>query len=330
MPRMYFVVLKLLLILLLAGCASLPEKTDPPLQRSEYYSEHLIQNRYALPLFVRRWSPTTPPRANVVILHGTALHSGLYEPVALRLTAAGYRVYAFDMQSWGRSGGLGGAGYVTAFHDYADDLISFTNTLKQNWPGVPNFVMGESLGGTVALYTALKDHTLFDGVITSAAGYKPRPKLLGLRVPTFINAMGIGMTQMGAAVMPKMPILQGNMGIRIVVEDEAVEAQLLKDPYVAHGWLPAVYASSLLDASNYIESNLQHLNIPILLMHGERDMLVPTDSSQEIYDNVASTHKVLRIYDSPHTILLENARDQAVQDVIQFLDNSTRPQMAAQ
>ncbi|HVL01778.1 MAG TPA: alpha/beta fold hydrolase [Dongiaceae bacterium] len=330
MLRKRSVLLHCLFCLLLAGCASAPPKTDPPLERREGYSEHRIQNHQGLQLFVRRWDPAAAPKANVVILHGTALHSGLYEPVAQRLTAAGYRVYAYDMQGWGRSSGFGAAGFVTHFYDYADDLMVLLDTIKRNNPGVPNFVMGESLGGTVALYAALKDRTLCDGIITSAAGYKPNPKLLGVRAPGFVASMGLSMAQLGGAVLPEMPAVESDTGIRLVVEDDAVEEQLLQDPYVAHGWLPTAYASTLADAMDYIEPNLKELDKPILLLHGERDMLVPLSSSYEIYRTVASTEKDIRVYKSPHTVLLEGARDQAVDDVILFLDRNTAARVAAQ
>lgn len=329
MPRNHRALLSVLLSLFITACATVPEKTNPPLVRHDNYSEHRIYNHQGMQLFVRRWEPQTAPHANVVILHGTSLHSGLYEPVAQRLTAAGYRVYAYDMQGWGRSGGKGSAGYVGSFYDYADDLFVVINTLKQNYPGVPNFVMGESLGGAVALYAALKDQNLCDGIITSAAGYKPNPKLLGIRAPGFITSFGMTMAQLGASVTPSMPVVESDTGIRMVVEDEAVEDQLLQDPYVAHGWLPAIYASTLADATDFIEPNLSQLDKPILLLHGERDMLVPLSSSREIYNGVASTNKTLRVYDSPHTVLLESARDQAVGDVIEFLDKTTAQRVAA-
>ncbi len=56
-----------------------------------------------LRLFERSWSPNGEPRAVVAILHGGGEHSGRYGHVAERLTAAGYRVDAFDQRSHGRS-----------------------------------------------------------------------------------------------------------------------------------------------------------------------------------------------------------------------------------
>lgn len=331
MPRNYIAVLSVLFSLFLTACATVPEKTDPPLQRDGNYSEHRIYNNQGLRLFVRRWDPQqTTAKGNVVILHGTSLHGGLYEPVAKQLTAAGYRVYAYDMQGWGRSGGMGAAGFVGSFYDYADDLFVVMNTLKKNYPGVPNYVMGESLGGAVALYAALKDRTLCDGVITSAAGYKPNPELLGVRAPGFVTSVGLTLAQWGGGMAPEVPILESDAGIRLVVEDDAMQEKLLTDPYVAHGWLPAAYASTLVDASDFIEDNLGFFDRPILLLHGDRDVLVPLSSSREVFQKVNSSVKSLRVYDSPHTVLLERSSALAVHDIILFLNKLAPPQVVAQ
>lgn len=318
----------LLLSLLLTACATAPVSTDPPLVHTESYAEFRVVNHQGLQLFVRRWEPQGEPRANLVIVHGTALHGGLYRPVAEQLAAAGYRVYAYDMQGWGRSDGKGVPGYVKGFYDYADDLMLVMHNVRQNHPGVPNYVMGESLGGAVALYTALKDQTLCDGIITSAIGYKPNVKLLGLRAPGFINAGVMTLGEWTGELAPRLPLLESDAGIRMVLEDDATQAALLEDPHVAHGWLPAVYVSTLVDASDFIDAHLPEFDRPILLLHGTRDMLVPVESSREVYDRVASEQKSLRLYDSAHTVLLEPAASQSVADVVQFLDGITPPRVA--
>ncbi len=322
--------LGILLSLIITACATTPHTRPPALVQTETYSEEQFLNHQNLTLFARLWQPQGAAKGNIVILHGTALHSGVYEPVAKQLTAAGYRVYAYDMQGWGRSEGKGADGYIEHFDDYASDLYLVLQSLKKRYPDAPNYVMGESLGGAVALYAALRNEYLFDGVITSAVGYKPSIKFLGLRAPGFVNSMTMTMAQMGGTVLPTMPVAESDLGIRVTVEDDAVQEQLLADPYVSHGWLPGAYISTLQDATDYIKDNLTRFSRPILLLHGEQDMLVPLDSSREVFRSVASTQKSLRLYDSPHTILLEKASTQAVGDVITFLDQLSTPKVAAQ
>ena len=68
----------------------------------------------------------------------------------------------------------------------------------------------------------------------------------------------------------------------------------------------------------------------MLLLHGERDMLVPVASSEEILQRVSSSEKGIRRYDSAHTLLLEVHRKQAARDAIDFLDRLRVPGGIAQ
>lgn len=319
----------LLLAVIMSGCATLHRPDVIPAAETNRYSEEVFYNDQGLKLFARTWNPEGSARANIVILHGTALHSGIYEPVAEKLTAAGYRVFAYDMQSWGRSQGKGADGYVDNFDDYAKDLYRVLNKMRIRYPGTPNFVLGESLGGTVALYGVLKKQLWFDGIITSAAGYKPNPEVLGLRPPSFVSSMNMTLAKWAGQGTPNMPLLDANLGIRMVVENDDLQAKLLADPYVSHGWLPVAYGSTLAEASEYIDEHLEDLNLPILLLQGEHDMLVPVSSSQEIYDRCKSSIKHIDVYDSPHTVLLEKAQGQAVRDMVEFLNEVTGKGMVA-
>ena len=318
-----------LVLLMLAACATLPQRDKVPLVKTDHYSEEFVPNIQGLHLFVRTWEPSADAKGNIVILHGTTLHGGIYAPVAERLSAAGYRVVALDMQSWGRSEGKGGSGYVDSFDDYANDLYLMIRTLRERHPGVPNYVMGESLGGAVAMYSALRRQELFDGVITSAVGYKPSPELLGIRAPGFINSMGLTMAKWGGDLFPSMPVLDSDIGIKMVIEDSVIEAQVLADPYVSHGFLPGAYVSTLVEASDYIDANKQYFEKPLLLLHGSEDMLVPLSSSEELLEAVASKQKQLHVYRSPHSVLLERAAIDAVSDVIDFLDNTQQQWVAS-
>jgi alpha-beta hydrolase superfamily lysophospholipase len=316
------IVLAAFLLMLVAACATLPQRDKIPLVQTDTYAEEFVVNPQGLRLFVRTWQPAEAAKGNLIILHGTALHGGVYSQVAERLAATGYRVVALDMQSWGRSEGKGDSGYVESFDDYANDVFLMTNTLRARYPRVPTYLMGESLGGAVAMYSALRRQELFDGVITSAVGYKPSLKLMGVRAPGFINSMTLSVAQWGSGLFPTLPALDADLGLRMTVEDKVVEAQLTADPYVARGFLPGAYISTTLAASDYIDANKHFFEKPLLLLHGTDDILVPLSSSEELLNSVASSQKQLKVYNSPHTVLLERAAVDAVSDVIEFLERA--------
>src|SRR3546814_6166198 len=68
-------------------------------------------------------------------LHGYAEHAGRYDPVAARLTAAGYAVYAVDHWGHGRSDGT--MGFVPAFSLYVDGMAALVDRVREAWPDKP-------------------------------------------------------------------------------------------------------------------------------------------------------------------------------------------------
>ena len=329
MQRFRFPILLLLALLFLPGCASTPEKQSALQQRANY-SEEIITNRQGLHLFARTWQASEPATATIIILHGTALHGGVYESVAKKLNSAGFRVFALDMQGWGRSEGKGAHGYVESFDDYVKDTFEVLNILRMRYPGTPNYVLGENLGGTVAVYGVLKEGLWIDGIITCPIAYKPRPELLGFRAPGFLSTIALTTVTWWGRAAPKAPVMDANVSLRLLFDNDALKKMLLDDPYVAHGLIPAAYVSTLADAMDYTEKNLEAFKLPILLLQGDQDRLVPTSSSQEVFDKVASREKEMRVYHSAHSVLLESSGDQAIQDVISFVNKSVKNNVVTQ
>lgn len=312
--------LLLISLLVMAGCSTQPVVSEDSLQRWANYHEDIMVNDRGLKLFTRTWEPKQPAKANVIILHGTALHGGLYAQPAQHLADNGYRVFAFDMQSWGYSEGQKGRGYVETFDDYSDDVKLVLQTFRKRYPGVKNYLMGESLGGAVAMYTAVKHEFLINGIITSGVGYKPSLKVLGIRAPEFVNEMTLTSVKWFWAGFSTLPAVESDLGLRMAIEDEALEDRLMDDPEVCHDWLPGAYLSTTLAAIDYIEPRLRHITVPVLLLHGKDDVLVPVSSSQEVYDEIDSRLKRIHVYDGPHAVLLERHWKVAAQDVVTFLD----------
>ncbi|MEE2733118.1 MAG: alpha/beta fold hydrolase [Pseudomonadota bacterium] len=318
--RVFLVGVLSLCLLSVVACSSRPSAPPQQLEQRADYFEEVITNQAGLQLFARTWKPQGSAKANVVILHGTSLHGGVYADPARYLSAHGYRVFAFDMQSWGYSQGRKGCGYVADFDDYGQDLKQVLQLLRQRYPDVKNYVMGESLGGTVAMYGSVRFEFLLDGVITSGVGYKPSLKVMGIRAPEFVNDITMSSVKWFWSGFGSVPAVESDIGLRMAVEDQQLQDRLLSDPEVCHDWLPGAYLSTTLKAIDFIEPRLRHVTVPVLLLHGKDDILVPLSSSQEVYDEIDSVRKRMVVYDSPHAVLLEAKWQTALQDVVAFLD----------
>jgi alpha-beta hydrolase superfamily lysophospholipase len=108
-------------------------------------------------LFLRRWTPPSPARAALLVVHGMAEHSLRYEPLALRLAAEGFETWAADARGHGltadptvndpgRGGLLGHCADKDGFFRVAADIDALVDALKAALPGLPLFILGHSWG----------------------------------------------------------------------------------------------------------------------------------------------------------------------------------------
>ena len=68
-----------------------------------------------------------------------------------------------------------------------------------------------------------------------------------------------------------------------------------EDPLVYHGKLKAKWAAACVDAISVIREEMGTIGLPILIIHGSEDSLMPITASQFIYDRVSSSDKIFEV-----------------------------------
>jgi alpha-beta hydrolase superfamily lysophospholipase len=118
-------------------------------------SDDVIQARDGARLPLRRWDAegqeTNKPRAVIVALHGMSDYSNAFDLPGKVWAKRGITTLAFDQRGFGRSEKPGIWAGGDAMRADLDDAVS---AARARYPGVPVFVLGESMGGAVVL-TAL-------------------------------------------------------------------------------------------------------------------------------------------------------------------------------
>jgi pimeloyl-ACP methyl ester carboxylesterase len=114
-------------------------------------------------LAARAYAPTAAGRPTVVLVHGLASTSRLWDGVAERLAACGHPVMAVDLRGHGESDAPDD-GYDTA--TAADDLIAFLELGE-----VPVVLAGQSWGGNVVLQLAARRRDLVAGLALVDGGW---------------------------------------------------------------------------------------------------------------------------------------------------------------
>jgi acylglycerol lipase len=115
---------------------------------------------------MRSWVPRDRPRALIVALHGFADYSASYARPAAFWEKRGIATFAYDQR------GFGGAPHVLHWAGSArmvDDASEAVAALRARYPGVPTYLIGESMGGAVAIAATTGPHpAAVDGVILVA------------------------------------------------------------------------------------------------------------------------------------------------------------------
>jgi len=142
-----------------------------------------------LQLFARSWQPEAKPRAVICLIHGMGEHSGRYTHVADQLTQTGYTLLSFDLRGHGQS--QGPRGHTPSYEALLNDINSLLNEADKNFPELPRFLYGHSLGGNLVLNYVLHRQPKLKGVIVTdpwlrLAFEPPRFKIILAQITNYI------------------------------------------------------------------------------------------------------------------------------------------------
>jgi alpha-beta hydrolase superfamily lysophospholipase len=261
-------------------------------------------------LYGQAWLPERNLRSVVVVSHGLGEHSGRYTGLAARLVARGHAVYAIDHRSHGRSSGE--RANIERFSYLVSDLSAFVGRAQREHPDLPVILLGHSMGGAIALASALRIQATLKGLALSA------PALAAGQV---VSPFKAGMLRLASRLRPGAAAL--TLPPTAVSRDPAVVRAYEDDPLVHHGPIPARTVAELLDAMAGFPESAPALRLPILVQHGTADTLVPLAATRPVYDVLGNPKlRSLRYYEGLyHEVYNEPERDTVIGDLERWLDS---------
>jgi alpha-beta hydrolase superfamily lysophospholipase len=266
-------------------------------------------------LYRQSWLPDGPPRAVVVIAHGAGEHSGRYAHVAARLVDEGYAVYALDHRGHGHSEGA--RAVIDRIDNAVEDLDQLIVLAASEHPGVPLFLLGHSMGGTISVRYAIAHQNRLTGLILSAP-------LAALEAASPVTRL---VARLLSAVTPQLGLFA--VDPTLVSRDPEVVKAYETDPLVHHGRLPARTISELAGAVESFPDSAGAIVVPTLIMYGSGDHLVPPDGSMMLNDRLGAADTTLKTYDGLyHEILNEPEQDAVMDDLCSWLRARVRATVA--
>lgn len=258
-------------------------------------------------IYWQAWTPERPPRATVVIVHGASEHSARYRHVARRLLRDAYAVYASDHRGHGRSEGP--RALIDRLDNAVSDLHQVVLEARREHPATPVFMLGHSMGATIALSYAVGHQDQLTGLILSGAlaalDAAPAPLRLAGRVLSVLA--------------PTLPLIA--IDASLVSRDPEVVRAYTSDPLVHHGKLPARTLAELASAIEAFPDRVGAITIPSLILYGTADGLCRPAGSLMLAQRIGSADKAVKAYDGLyHEILNEPERDWVLADICAWLD----------
>ena len=271
------------------------------------HTEGKFTGRNNFSLYRQAWLPDGIPVAILVVVHGIAEHSSRYTNLVNYFVPKGYAVYSFDLRGHGKSDGT--RSYIEHFSYYLDDVKTFCDLVGAENKNAKIFMVGHSMGSTIAIDYAIQHQNELKGLIVSGTT---------LKAGSSVNKASILMAEILSVLMPKMGVMA--LDTDLLCRDKAVVAAYVNDPLVYTGKLRARWGIELMKTMTKLQSGMSELTLPILIMQGTQDRISDPSSSQMLFDGVSSKDKTMKLYEGfYHEIFNDPERQQVFSDMETWL-----------
>lgn len=241
----------------------------------------------------RSWvRPGEKPIACILCVHGLGLQSNSYEYFGQEQSKLGLAVYAIDVRGFGAWMNANGKTKVN-FNECLDDLKQALESIRAANPGIPVYLLGESMGGAIALRAASMYPDLVDGLISSVpAGERFNQGKTSAKV--FLNLLtGMNISNIGSEIVNQ------------ATASQKLKAQWKGDPLARLNLTP----QELIQFQDFMNANHEAAkkvaDMPVLFVQGNGDKLVKPEGTWELYNAVASKDKSFFAVPGEHLIFEE-------------------------
>ena len=274
----------------------------------------LTDDGYRLPM--RRWAPAGAPRAVILALHGFNDYSNAFDAPGQYLAEQGILTVAYDQRGFGEAPH---AGRWAGIDRMMEDAVTAARSLRAEYPGVPLYLLGDSMGGAVVLAAlASDDPPPGEGAMLVAAA------VWGRSTMPWYQRFALWLS---SHTMPWAMVSGKGLDIQPSDNIEMLRA-LGRDPLVIKETrVEAVYG--LVNLMDEALAAAPQISVPVLLLYGERDEIIPLEATLEFWRDLppaARSQQRWAVYEDGWHMLLRDLQAQVVlDDIVQWMINADAP-----
>ena len=317
-----------MLLILPGGCAATFQPMGPMTQAAQLNLDTdtvVTPDGVGLPL--RSWLPDAgaPVQAVVLALHGFNDYSNAFQATGHYFAAHGIATYAYDQRGFGASVR---PGIWPTDETMIADLHTVASLVRGRHPGVPFYLLGESMGGAVVM-SALASPT--------PAGFEPlAPTGAILSAPAVWDRDSLTALQRAALWISYRTVpwlrLTAPRELKIKPSDNIEMLRALsRDPLVIKGTrVDAV--EGLVQLMSRAASSASSLPVPALVVYGRNEQVIPKAPIEKMLAALPRTlpdgkgRVTVGIYDQGYHMLMRDLNGEIVlRDMVSWIENPTAP-----
>lgn len=282
------------------------------------------------------FAPPVPAQRLLFLLPFTGAHSGQMVPIAREMSRRGCHTLCIDPPGHGRSGGERGRFSIEGLFRTIRSVVEHCHASA---PQLPVTLAGSSWGGDLSLLYALWEQRmlerrhqirLVDSVLCQAV-LTPWQRDLFVRyrrgIGLLFESTGIGKWML-QRLLGRVLTLPRMFRLRDVYHSARNRQRFVDDALTLRGYSTADY----LDYLTYLpENSLESVRIPIHLLIGEEDRLVPVEYEREVFRRIhaANPDSTLTVLPGASHALFEENVSAAADSACRLLGMGAPPASAS-
>jgi alpha-beta hydrolase superfamily lysophospholipase len=238
--------------------------------------------------------PNLQQKAIVVCIHGLGLNAQSYSAFAQAIAHSGYMTIAFDVRGFGSYLASKGREKVD-FAGCLQDLSTVLKEIHQDNPGLPVFLLGESMGGAIALQLTALHPELVNGLICSV------PAGSRYKAPSTTLEVAVRLVK-----GKNMPFDIGSKIVNQASTKSSVRAAWQNDPFDRLMLSPV----ELVEFQEFMNQNksaaFKIKNTPVIIFQGVQDKLVKAAGTLQIFKDLSTTDKDMVLVGALEHLIFES------------------------
>ncbi|CAN5610348.1 hypothetical protein BH11CYA1_BH11CYA1_47670 [soil metagenome] len=269
------------------------------------------------------WLPTdrVRPEVAVLCLHGFSLHKGCFEALGKELAKNGIATYAMDLRGFGER-------KIASDHnglDFDGDIVDVKAMLEQihkNHPGIPVVILGESMGGAIALRVTAFYPELVSGLISSVPAHDrfamsddEKSVVRKCVLQTVVGAYYKPMTDVAMAAVEK------------ITDKPELRNEWKSDPMMRINFSPKDFVQLDEFLAHNLEAAPRIKTTPVLFIQGTNDKLIRPAGTWKLYERLATPNRQMVLSKNSEHLIFEKGQYTAddMKFVVSWIDRNITP-----